>query len=59
MNLNEAPLSVIASRVVLNGTAGLGGFMSDHCGVLSQINLSSTRGGKPMGDIGPLTNSRD
>ena len=59
MNPNAAPLGVIASRVALNGTQDLGGFMSDHCGVLSKINISPPPGPKPMRDIGPLSHSPD
>jgi endonuclease/exonuclease/phosphatase family metal-dependent hydrolase len=47
----EQPLGVAASRVVLNGTTEGGGFMSDHCGVLSQIVVTPPYGGKPIEGI--------
>ena len=47
----QPPLGVIASRVALNATQDLGNFMSDHCGVLSQINVSPPPGGKSMAGI--------
>ena len=40
-------LEVVASHVALNGTPDTGDFMSDHCGVLSQVNINSSKGGKP------------
>jgi endonuclease/exonuclease/phosphatase family metal-dependent hydrolase len=48
---NLQPLGVIASRVALNATEGLGNFMSDHCGVLSQIYVSLPPGGKSIPGI--------
>jgi endonuclease/exonuclease/phosphatase family metal-dependent hydrolase len=47
----EQPLEVLASRVVLNGTPEFGDFMSDHCGVLSQIMVTPPYGGKPIKGI--------
>ena len=55
----EPPLEVLASRVVLNGTPESGDFMSDHCGVLSQIMVTPPYGGKPIkGIFAPLPESQ-
>jgi endonuclease/exonuclease/phosphatase family metal-dependent hydrolase len=44
----------IASRVALNGEHASGDFMSDHCGVLSQITVSPIPWGKNWNDNFPF-----